>query len=65
MTSTPVYETASVLCSYVGRRQPAGGPSLVACDSPVAGRYVVIQLRDTEQLTLCEVDVYGKLKTVY
>ena len=62
MTSAPVYGTASVLCSYVDYRQPSGGgPVLIACDSPVTGRYVVIQARDSQTITLCEVDVYGKL----
>ena len=62
MTSAPEYATASVLCSAVTRRQPAGGPVLIMCDPQVSGRYVGIQLRDTQQLTLCEVDIYGKLK---
>ena len=47
----------------VSYRQPSGGgPVLIACDSPVSGRYVVIQARNSQTLTLCEVDVYGKLE---
>lgn len=36
-----------------------GETKFIQCSTPKSGRYVVVNLRITEYLTLCEVEVYA------
>ena len=46
------------VCKYYEGAFPQGVTEDVVCDSPVSGRYLIIQLTETNPLTLCEVEVY-------
>ena len=44
-------------CAYFSGGFPSVGN--LTCTSPVRGRFLKIQLRGTNPLTLCEVEVFG------
>ena len=61
--ATPVADPLSyTLCSHEESSLPVGETTLITCDNPVAGKYVIIQLRGADtKLELCEVEVYEKI----
>jgi hypothetical protein len=60
VTKAPVVGDYDV-CATQGPALGAGETKLFAC--PSYGRYVVVQLKGKNFLTLCEVEVYGTIAT--
>lgn len=47
---------SNALCAEVPGQLP-GGPTTIQCTGTVAGRYLVVQLKGADWLTVCEVQV--------
>ena len=47
------------VCAYYKGEFPHGGTAMIGCTSTVSGRYLIIQLGDRAELSLCEVQVYA------
>jgi len=58
----PVY-SESYLCAYYTCSPPVNSTVSIKCAESSCGRYLVIQLEETNYLTLCEVQVFPVLQT--
>ena len=46
-------------CVHVPEQFKEGETRILPCDRPVIGQYVAVYMNRKEELTLCEVEVYG------
>jgi len=50
------------ICGAFEGKVAAGATAEITCKPGLVGRYVIVQLKETEYLTLCEVEVFGSGK---